>query len=178
MATSDKKRSVAVSPEHYDWQNWTALPTIQSILGSRLGHNEQWRKSLQLSLSVRRLSAGEDVLAYAKAPFKIGHTYDIARSDWNNARLYYREALRSYRPLDNLSGIAEPQAELGGILLSQGHFKQGLSYLGKSHNGYRQLKMPERAAIVQKLYQVAQNQVAQNQIAQKEIKDQKVEVSA
>ena len=64
-----------------------------------------------------------------------------------------------YKHLDNLSGIAETQAELGGVLLSQGHFEQGLRHLGESHEGYLHLKMPERAASVQKLYQVAQKKL-------------------
>ena len=85
-----------ISPEHYDWRKiWTALPVTQSILGSRLVRDGQWREGLQLLLnSVRHLSSGEDDLAYAKALFEIGRTYDTELSDWNNARLYYRDALR------------------------------------------------------------------------------------
>jgi tetratricopeptide (TPR) repeat protein len=151
-----------ISPEHYDRSKlWQALPTTQSILGSRLVRDGQWQEGLQLLLnSARLLSTEADALAHASTLFEIGHTYDTALSDWNNARLYFRDALRLYTHLNHPLGMAKTRAELGGVLLSQGHFAQGLAELEKAREGYYQLKMPEQAASIDSFYQFAQREIA------------------
>jgi tetratricopeptide (TPR) repeat protein len=164
--TAYKTALDAISPEHYDRSKiWQALPTTQSILGSRLVRDGQWREGLQLLLnSARLLSTEEDALAHASTLFEIGRTYDSALSDWNNARLYYRDALRLYTHLHNPLGMAKTRAGLGGVLLSQGHFTQGLAELEKARDGYHNLQMPEQAASIDRLYTIAQQKIPNQSI--------------
>ena len=147
----------AISPEHYDRkQIWQALPTTQSILGSRLVRDGQWQEGLQLLLnSIRQLSTGDDPLAHANALFQTGRAHETL-SDWDNARLYYRDALRLYEHLDNPPGIAKSQAGLGSVLVSQGHLAKGMTELDKAREAYQQLQQPDKAAQVDTLYQAAQ----------------------
>lgn len=146
-----------ISPEHYDREQiWQALPTTQAILGSRLVEEGKWQEGLQLLLnSVTQLSIGDDPLAHANALYQIGRAHETL-SDWDNARTYYRDALRLYKHLEELPGIAKSQAGLGGVLVSQGHLAKGISELKASSELYYQLQQPQAAATVENLYQAAQ----------------------
>jgi tetratricopeptide (TPR) repeat protein len=150
----------AISPEHYDRkQIWQALPTTQSILGSRLVREGRWQEGLQLLLnSVNQLSTGGDPLAHANALFQTGRAHEFL-SDWDNARLYYRDALRLYEHLKDQLGIAKSRAGLGGVLVSQGYLEKGMAELAKAVEGYYQLQKPDQAAEVDHLYQAAQRAV-------------------
>jgi tetratricopeptide (TPR) repeat protein len=147
----------AISPEHYDRKAiWQALPTTQTILGSRLVRDGQWQDGLQLLLnSVNQLSTSDDLLAHANALFQTGRAYE-ALVDWDNARLYYRDALRLYEHLQNQPGIAKSHAGLGGVLVSQGHLEKGISELAKARESYHQLEQSEKAAEVESFRQTAQ----------------------
>ncbi len=150
----------AISPEHYDRkQIWQALPTTQSILGSRLVREGKWQEGLQLLLnSVRQLSTGDDPLAHANALFQTGRAHETL-ADWDNARLYYRDALRLYDHLKNQLGIAKSRAGLGSVLVSQGYLEKGLAELDKARESYHQLQQPDRAAEVDIIYQAAQRAI-------------------
>jgi tetratricopeptide (TPR) repeat protein len=147
----------AVSPEHYNRkQIWQALPTTQSILGSRLVRDGQWQEGLQLLLnSINLLKSGDDPLAHANALFQTGRAYEVL-ADWDNARLYYRDALRLYKHLQNQPGIAKSHTGLGGVLVSQGHLEKGVLELAKAQESYHQLEQPDKAAEVESLRQAAQ----------------------
>jgi tetratricopeptide (TPR) repeat protein len=147
----------AISPEHYDRKEiWKALPTTQTILGGRLVRDGQWQEGLQLLLnSVSQLSTGDDFLVHANALFQTGRAYEVL-ADWDNARLYYRDALRLYKHLQNEPGIAKSHTGLGGVLVSQGHLEKGISELAKAQESYHQLEQPEKAAEVESLRQAAQ----------------------
>jgi tetratricopeptide (TPR) repeat protein len=163
--SSDLKQSLqayktaldAISPEHYDRKEiWQALPTTQSILGGRLVRDGQWQEGLQLLLnSVNQLSTSDNPLAHANALFQTGRAHE-ALSDWDNARLYYRDALRLYEHLQDQTGIAQSSAGLGGVLVSQGHLEKGLAELAKAREHYHQLEQPDKAAEVENLYQATQ----------------------
>ena len=150
----------AISPEHYDRkQIWQALPTTQSILGSRLVRDGHWQEGLQLLLnSIRQLSTGDDPLAHANALFQTGRAHETL-SDWDNARLYYRDALRLYDHLKNELGIARSRAGLGSVLVSQGYLEKGLAELDKARESYHQLQQPDKAAEVDIIYQAAQRAI-------------------
>jgi tetratricopeptide (TPR) repeat protein len=150
----------AISPEHYDRkQIWQALPTTQSILGSRLVREGKWQEGLQLLLnSVRQLSTGDDPLAHANALFHTGRAHETL-SDWDNARLYYRDALRLYTHLNHQLGMANSQAGLGSVLVSQGHLEKGMTELAKARDRYHQLEKPDKAAEVDTIYQAAQRAI-------------------
>jgi tetratricopeptide (TPR) repeat protein len=155
----------AISPEHYDRKEiWKALPTTQTILGSRLVRDGQWQEGLQLLLnSVNQLSTSDDLLAHANALFQAGRAYE-ALVDWDNARLYYRDALRLYEHLQNQPGIAKSHAGLGGVLVSQGHLEKGISELAKARESYHQLEQPNKAAEVENLCQAAQKAIERQAI--------------
>jgi tetratricopeptide (TPR) repeat protein len=145
-----------ISPEHYDRkQIWQALPTTQSILGSRLVREGQWQEGLQLLLnSVAQLSASDDPLAHANALFQTGRAHETL-SDWDSARLYYRDALRLYEHLKNLEGIAKSRSGLGGVLVSQGYLEKGIAELTTARETYHQLQQSDQAAEIDSLYQAA-----------------------
>jgi tetratricopeptide (TPR) repeat protein len=147
----------AISPEHYNRKDfWQAIPATQSILGSRLVRDGQWQEGLQLLLnSVSQLSTSDDRLAHANALFQTGRAHETL-ADWDNARLYYRDALRLYEHLQNEPGIAKSCTGLGGVLVSQGHLEKGISELVKAQESYHQLEQPEKAAEVESLRQAAQ----------------------
>jgi tetratricopeptide (TPR) repeat protein len=155
----------AISPEHYDRKAiWQALPTTQTILGSRLVRDGQWQDGLQLLLnSVNQLRTSDDLLAHANALFQTGRAYE-ALVDWDNARLYYRDALRLYEHLQNQPGIAKSHAGLGGVLVSQGHLEKGISELAKARESYHQLEQPNKAAEVENLCQAAQKAIERQAI--------------
>jgi tetratricopeptide (TPR) repeat protein len=145
-----------INPEHYDRQKmWQALPTTQSILGGRLVRDGQWQEGLALLLnSVNLLSHSDDQLAHAKALFQTGRAYETL-SDWENAQLYYRDALRLYRHLDHAPGIADSSAGLGSVLVFQGHLQKGMTALAAARDLYTELGKPEKAADADRIYQSA-----------------------
>jgi tetratricopeptide (TPR) repeat protein len=152
----------AISPEHYDRAKiWQALPATQSILGSRLVRDGKWQEGLQLLLnSVNQLSTSDNPLAHANALFQTGRAHEIL-SDWDNARLYYRDALRLYKHLKYPPGMAKSHTGLGSVLASQGHFGKGMAELDQARTLYQQLQRPDEAADVDKIYQAAQRAIAQ-----------------
>jgi tetratricopeptide (TPR) repeat protein len=111
---------------------------------------------LQLLLnSVNQLRTGDDLLAHANALFQTGRAHETL-SDWDNARLYYRDALRLYEHLKDQAGIAKSRAGLGGVLVSQGYLQKGTAELAAARELYHQLQKSDRAAEVDSLYQAAQ----------------------
>ncbi|MGA7938220.1 MAG: hypothetical protein WCA35_32015 [Kovacikia sp.] len=94
-------------------------------------------------------------LAHANALFQTGRAHETL-SDWDNARLYYRDALRLYDHLNNPSGIARSRAGLGSVLVSQGYLDKGMAELAKARESYQQLQQPDKATEVDQLYQLAQ----------------------
>jgi tetratricopeptide (TPR) repeat protein len=152
----------AISPEHYDRQRiWQALPTTQFILGSRLVEDGRWQEGLQLLLnSLNQLKTGNNSLIYANALFQTGYTYEVL-SDWDNARLYYRDALRLYEYLKDQAGIARSCAGLGSVLIFQGHIGKGLTELSKAREVFYQLHQLDQAGEVEYLYQATQQREMQ-----------------
>jgi tetratricopeptide (TPR) repeat protein len=150
-----------INPEHYDRQQmWQALPTTQSILGGRLVRDGQWQQGLQLLLnSVNLLQHSDDQLAHAKALFLTARAHETL-SDWENAQLYYRDALRLYRHLNHAPGIADSSAGLGSVLVFQGHLQKGMTALAAARVLYTELGKPEKAANTDKIYQSAQKAAA------------------
>jgi len=147
----------AISPEHYDREKiWQALPTTQTVLGSRLVREGQWQEGMQLLLnSVRLLRDSDDSLAHANALYETGRAHEVL-ADWSNARLYYRDALRLFEHLNDLPGIAKSRHGLGSVLASQGYFQKGMTELEKARELYQQLNRPDRVAEVDALYQTTQ----------------------
>ncbi|WP_323227475.1 tetratricopeptide repeat protein [Spirulina sp. 06S082] len=147
----------AISPEHYDRQKmWQALPATQSILGSRLISDGQWQEGLQLLLnSVNQLSTGSDRLAHANALFQTGRAHETL-DDRDNARIYYRDALRLYQHLNDALGIAQSRAGLGSVLIAQGFLQKGMKELQIARDSYNQLGEGDRAAKIGDRYQAAE----------------------
>lgn len=149
-----------ISPEHYDRKDiWKALPTTQTILGSRLVRDGQWQEGLQLLLnSVNQLSTSDDRLAYANALYHTGRAYE-ALCDREKARLYYRDALRWYDRLQDLPGIAKSRTGLGNVFVSQGHLEKGMEELDRAMAIYRQLQQPDKVEEVDTIYQASRRAI-------------------
>jgi tetratricopeptide (TPR) repeat protein len=154
-----------INPEHYDRKRmWQALPTTQSILGSRLVRDGQWQEGLQLLInSVRLLSHSDDQLAHANALFQTGRAHETL-ADWEKAQLYYRDALRLYRHLDDPLGCAKSGVGLGSVLVFQGHLQKGMTELATARDRYTELAQPEKAAEADRIYQAAQRAMASQAI--------------
>jgi tetratricopeptide (TPR) repeat protein len=146
-----------LSPEHYDRQQyWQAIPATQAILGSRLVRDGNWQEGLKLLInSLNQLKTGDNSLVYANALYQTGYAYEVL-SDWENARLYYRDALRLYDHLNDLAGIAKSREGLGGVFVSQGYLEKGMNELAQARERYQQLNQVEKSDRVEHLYQVAQ----------------------
>ncbi|MEB3193401.1 MAG: hypothetical protein VKL42_23920 [Snowella sp.] len=146
-----------LSPEHYDRQQfWQAIPATQAILGSRLVRDGDWQKGLQLLMnSLNQLKNEADALVYANALYQTGYAYEIL-TDGENARLYYRDALRLYDHLQDLPGIAKSRESLGNVFVSQGHLEKGMSELAQARELYQQLGQTEAAEKVDNTYQSVQ----------------------
>ncbi|WP_287733999.1 tetratricopeptide repeat protein [Microcystis sp. M095S1] len=151
-----------ISPEHYDRKDiWKALPTTQTILGSRLVRDGEWQQGLQLLLnSVNQLSTSDDRLAHANALYHTGRAYEVL-SDREKARLYYRDALRWYEYLQDLPGIAKSRTGLGNVFVSQGHLEKGMKELDRAKAIYRQLPQtdPDKVEEIDIIYQASRRAI-------------------
>ncbi|MGK7929185.1 MAG: tetratricopeptide repeat protein [Spirulina sp.] len=152
----------AISPEHYDREKmWQALPSTQSILGSRLVRDGAYQEGLQLLLnSINQLKDSSDRKAYANALFQTGRAHE-SLYDWDSARTYYRDALRLYEHLNNSLGVAQSREGLGSVFVSQGLLARGSQELLIARDGYNNLGKSDRAAKVTQRYQAAQNALEQ-----------------
>jgi tetratricopeptide (TPR) repeat protein len=154
----------AISPEHYDRHKiWQALPTTQAILGSRLVREGEWQEGLQLLLNsltqLRSINHRDDRIAYANALFHTGRAYE-SLTDWDKARLYYRDAIRYYESLDDPFGMAKSNEGLGGVLISQGHLEKGSIHLQTAQALYQRLpKVADKAENVYNLLEIAQRAI-------------------
>jgi tetratricopeptide (TPR) repeat protein len=151
-----------LSPEHYYRQQyWQAIPATQAILGSRLVRDGNWQEGLKLLInSLNQLKTGDNSLVYANALYQTGYAYELL-SDQENARLYYRDALRLYEHLQDLPGIAKSRESLGNVFVSQGHLEKGMSELAQSREIYQQLGQTEAAEKVDNTYQSVQQVLEQ-----------------
>jgi tetratricopeptide (TPR) repeat protein len=151
-----------ISPEHYDRKDiWKALPTTQTILGSRLVRDGEWQQGLQLLLnSVNQLSTSDDRLAHANALYHTGRAYEVL-SDREKARLYYRDALRWYEYLQDLPGIAKSRTGLGNVFVFQGHLEKGMKELDRAKAIYQQLPQtdPDRVEEIDIIYQASRRAI-------------------
>ncbi|MDB9420432.1 tetratricopeptide repeat protein [Microcystis aeruginosa CS-563/04] len=151
-----------ISPEHYDRKDiWKALPTTQTILGSRLVRDGEWQQGLQLLLnSVNQLSTSDDRLAHANALYHTGRAYEVL-SDREKARLYYRDALRWYEYLQDLRGIAKSRTGLGNVFVSQGYLEKGMEELDRAKAIYRQLPQtdPDKVEEIDIIYQASRRAI-------------------
>ena len=151
-----------LSPEHYDRQQfWQAIPATQAILGTRLVRDGNWQEGLKLLInSLNQLKTGDNSLVYANALYQTGYAYELL-SDQENARLYYRDALRLYEHLQDLPGIAKSRESLGNVFVSQGHLEKGMSELAQAREIYQQLGKTEAAEKVDNTYQSVQQVLEQ-----------------
>ena len=151
-----------LSPEHYNRQQyWQAIPATQAILGSRLVRDGRWQEGLKLLInSLNQLKTGDNSLVYANALYQTGYAYELL-SDQENARLYYRDALRLYEHLQDLPGIAKSRESLGNVFVSQGHLEKGMSELAQAREIYQQLGKTEAAEKVDNTYQSVQQVLEQ-----------------
>jgi tetratricopeptide (TPR) repeat protein len=160
----------AINPEHYDRAKiWQALPTTQSILGSRLVRAGEWQEGLEILLnSVRLLREGDDSQAHANALYQTAVAHETL-SDWDNARLYYRDALRLYARLEDSVGIAKSRYGLGSALASQGYFKKGMAELSQARDLYIELGKTQAATTVEGLLTTAQRAEQQLQTQMQDV---------
>jgi tetratricopeptide (TPR) repeat protein len=146
------------------------LPIIQVVLGSLLVQDGDWHKGLELLLNrVKQLSLEDTPLTHANALFQTGRAYEVM-ADLENARLYYRDALRLYEHFKDPLGIAQSRAGLGSVLASAGHMARGFTLLSQAFEGYRELQRPDKVAEVEKIYQMVKEALEQKEAEGYQIK--------
>ena len=149
----------AISPEHYDREKmWQAIPETQTILGSRLVRDGEWHKGLELlQAAVKELApqSQRNPRAYANALYQIGRTYEIM-SNWKDARIYYRDALRLYEHIDDALGMANCHQGLGAVLGCQGSFSKCMNELSTARDFYTKLGLTEKLEEVDGLRRAAE----------------------
>ena len=150
----------AISPEHYDREKmWQALPETQTILGSRLVRDGEWHKGLELLQSaVSQLSprSRQNPRAYAYALYQIGRTHEVM-SNWKDARIYYRDALRFYEYINDKAGMARCHHGLGAVLGCQGALEKSGAELAKAQALYQELGIREELTEVEELSVLARS---------------------
>jgi tetratricopeptide (TPR) repeat protein len=146
-----------------DWamtQNNLAIAYVDRIKGDQLVRDGQWQEGLSLLLnSVNLFSKSDNQLAHANALFQTGRAHETL-ADWEKAQLYYRDALRLYRHLDDALGCAKSGLGLGSVLVFQGHLQKGMTELATARDLYTTLDQTARAADADKIYQAAQRALA------------------
>ena len=149
----------AISPEHYDREKmWQALPETQTILGSRLVQQGEWKQGLALlQAALHQLSPHslQNARAYANALYQVGRTHEIM-SNWKDARIYYHDALRFYEHIQDEPGIARTHHGLGAVLGCQGAITKSSEELAKARSLYQNLNMTDELAEIEELAALAQ----------------------
>jgi tetratricopeptide (TPR) repeat protein len=146
----------AISPEHYDREKiWQALPETQTILGSRLVRDGEWHKGLELlQAAINQLRPKGDPLALANAYYQMGLTHEVMAHP-DEARIYYRDALRLYDRINHKPGLASCHHSLGTLLGSRGYLSKAMAEFDKARSLYQKLDMSEKVAEIDDLYQAA-----------------------
>ena len=150
----------AISPEHYDREKmWQALPETQTILGSRLVRDGEWHQGLELlNVAIAQLSprSRTNPLAYANALYQVGRTHEIM-SNWKDARICYRDALRFYEYLDNKVGMARCHHGLGAIFGCQGALVKSIAELEQARDLYQHKGLDDEIEEIDDLISVAKD---------------------
>lgn len=124
--------------------------------GRHIVDSGDWQRGLAIILeNLASLSKSDNSLIHALALFEAGHAYEIL-SDWDNARLYYRDALRLYDHLEEQRGISKSRAGLGSVLVCQGHFEKGMIELDAALDFYKIVGELKEVAQLYTIYQKAQ----------------------
>lgn len=146
----------AISPEHYDREKmWQALPETQTILGSRLVRDGEWHKGMELlQAAITQLRPKGDPLALANAYYQMGLTHEVM-SHPEEARIYYRDALRLYEHVNHETGVARCHHSLGTLLGSRGYLSKAMAEFDKAHSLYEKLGMDDEVTETDALYQAA-----------------------
>lgn len=161
-ATAEERVNSFTSQVH---ELGTNVARLRYILGYQLVENGEWQKGLELLLeNLQELQKVNRPEIQSTTLYKTGRAYEML-TDWPNARLYYRDALRLFQDLKDNLGVARSRSGLGSILVSQGFFDKGLSYLTAAREGFFQLDLAEEMEKVDKLIYAAQNAQKQ-QLAQ------------
>jgi tetratricopeptide (TPR) repeat protein len=147
----------AISPEHYDREKmWQALPETQIILGSRMIRDGEWHKGLELlQAAITELRPKGDLLSLANAYHEAGIAYEVL-GHTEDARIYYRDALRLYEKIHHEPGIARSHHSLGAILSSKGYLSKALDEFEKARDLYKKLGNADKVAEVDGLYQATE----------------------
>ncbi|MFM7572212.1 MAG: tetratricopeptide repeat protein, partial [Snowella sp.] len=138
-----------------------AIPATQAILGTRLVRDGNWQEGLKLLInSLNQLKNESNAVVYANALYQTAYAYEIL-TDWDNARLYYRDALRLYQHHQDSPGIAKSREGLGNVLISQGYLEKGMDELAQARELYQQFGNTTAAEKVDNTYQSVQQVLEQ-----------------
>jgi len=89
------------------------------------------------------------------ALFELGQLY-CRTHDFESAYIYLKDALRLFRRLDNVDGIAITQEALGSLALQTARPADAIALFEEAQRGYAATQRHERIRIVDDLLQIAQ----------------------
>jgi tetratricopeptide (TPR) repeat protein len=137
----------------------------QYQLGVALTQDGQWYNGLAaLEASHAAYRDAHSRLGRADALQQMGRTHYLM-SNFDKARIHFRDALRMYQAEDSLPGQAACHTGLGRLMLRLNFIDDAMAELHQACHLYTQLDDQARLSEVQRVYELAQNVKAKQTVA-------------
>lgn len=141
-----------------------AIAKLSYELGKEYIEQDRWYDALQLfEESLRIFRQGENLDLRADAIYQIARTHHLM-GNLDNARMYYRDALRLYNHTMNQAGIADCQTGLGRLMIQEGLIDDAIRELESARKTYKQINAGRGEAQVDRVLQMA-NYIREKQVA-------------
>lgn len=116
----------------------------------------RWREAITLLEQAREIfSQHKTRPELANTLLELGQLYHLTR-DFEAAYLYLKDALRLFRRLQDIDGVAVAQEALGNLALQTAHPSEAIVSLREARQGYLALQRDERIRAVDDLLRIAQ----------------------
>jgi tetratricopeptide (TPR) repeat protein len=116
----------------------------------------RWREAIALLEQAREtFSQHKTRPELASTLLELGQLYHMTR-DFEAAYLYLKDALRLFRRLQDIDGIAVTQEALGNLALQTAHPSEAVVSLREARQGYVALRRDERVRAVDDLLRITQ----------------------
>lgn len=146
------------------FKNIKACANVEYLFGKAYiakGNWYQGLKHLEISLLIQR--EFDDFNARAATVYEIGRVHQLLDNS-DEARMCYRDALRLYQHVGNLSGVMACKLALGNIAAQQGFVKEGIKLLQETKQFYMAHNQEELTQNVESVLQFL-NQVKEKRPA-------------
>lgn len=136
-----------------------ADPLIRARTRYHLGrcHHQlgRWREAITLLEQVRKTFTRHKARPeLAHALLELGQLYHLIQ-DFESAYIYFKDALRLFRRIEDTDGIAVTQEALGNLALQTARLPEAIMSLQEARQGYAALRRSERVRAVDDLLHIA-----------------------